>query len=55
MMLTNLSQKMVKIMDSKSPLKSNVACQKTTLKNNFGSGGQKPASHMEAKVAKMPI
>ena len=39
----------------KSPSKSNVPYRKTTFKNDFRSGGQKPASHMEAKVAKLPI
>ena len=37
----------------KSPLKSNVPYPKTTIKINFRSGGQKTASHMEAKVAKI--
>ena len=38
----------------KSQAKLNVLCPKTALENNFWYGGQKSASHLEAKVAKMP-
>ena len=48
-------KKWSKLWIQKSPSKSNVIYPKTTTKNTFRSGGQKLASHMEAKVAKMPI
>jgi len=52
---SNLSQKWSKSWIQKSPSKSYVPYRKTTFKNNFRSGGQKPSSHMEAKLAQMPI
>ena len=50
----NMSQKMVKIMDSRveSPSKSNVPYPLRTISV---LGAKIPASHMEVKVAKLPI
>ena len=49
----NLSQKWSKSWIQKSPSKLNVPYPKTTIENNFRSGGQNTASHMEAKVGKI--